>query len=459
MPVAAMGITNVRDYGARGDGHHDDAAAIQTAIDKGSGTIHFPPGTYRIAKGLVARLGERGKLQIRGATARILNHSPDPAIHLIGTHKGTADPGSVTDLTWDKESSPLVTDIEILGNRRSGDGLRIQGIMQPIISRVTIRDCLHAIHLVRRNRNVVVADCQLYNNLGVGLFLDEVDLHQINVTGSHISYNRQGGIKVLKGNVRNLQIVGNDIEYNYDHDDRTKLAADVWIAAGPIGIREGTICGNTIQAAPTAGGANIRIEGLQRDRNNKAGLLAITGNLISSQDTNVLIQRARGIVVQGNSIFRGETSTFTLRHCAQVLLDSNVVDYNPDYGPTPAGPILLDRCTDCTLRGISVENVGGGSPTAGASIAVRDCQGIQITGCRLTDPVHCGIELRNVADSRISDCIILERRAEPTMQAAVRLAGTKTRGNMIVHNRLGIGRKGPLLGTSPDSRIDGNLMR
>jgi hypothetical protein len=106
-----------------------------------------------------------------------------------------------------------------------------------------------------------------------------------------------------------------------------------------------------------------------------------------------------------------------------------------------------------------VQNLGGGTPKAGASIAVRDSRGIQIAGCRLIDPAHCGIELRNVVDSRISDCIILERRPERTMQAAIRLVGPSTSGNMIVHNRLGPGLQAPILGTSPDSRIDGNLVR
>ena len=37
---------------------------------------------------------------------------------------------------------------------------------------------------------------------------------QINVASSHISYNRLGGIRLERSEVRNLQITGNDIEYN-----------------------------------------------------------------------------------------------------------------------------------------------------------------------------------------------------------------------------------------------------
>ena len=41
----------------------------------------------------------------------------------------------------------------------------------------------HAIHVIQRNRNIIVADCHLFNNRGVGVFLDGVNLHQINIHG------------------------------------------------------------------------------------------------------------------------------------------------------------------------------------------------------------------------------------------------------------------------------------
>ena len=51
------GIVNVKDYGAVGDGVHDDTAAIQKAIDavQGNfgGTVTLPPGQYRISTALV----------------------------------------------------------------------------------------------------------------------------------------------------------------------------------------------------------------------------------------------------------------------------------------------------------------------------------------------------------------------------------------------------------------------
>ena len=43
---------NVRDFGAVGDGVHDDTAGIQAALDA-SQTVTVPPGTYRLTATLV----------------------------------------------------------------------------------------------------------------------------------------------------------------------------------------------------------------------------------------------------------------------------------------------------------------------------------------------------------------------------------------------------------------------
>lgn len=50
-------IFNVKDYGAVGNGSHDDSTGIQAAIDAcdtvGGGEVYFPSGTYRINSGLI----------------------------------------------------------------------------------------------------------------------------------------------------------------------------------------------------------------------------------------------------------------------------------------------------------------------------------------------------------------------------------------------------------------------
>src|SRR5205085_11225813 len=73
--------------------------------------------------------------------------------------------------------------------------------LTPSISTLSLHDalpiCRHGIHLVKRDRNVIVADCHIYNNTGAGIFFDGVNLHQTNVHGNHISYCKQGGVRIV----------------------------------------------------------------------------------------------------------------------------------------------------------------------------------------------------------------------------------------------------------------------
>lgn len=57
--------TNVKDYGAVGDGVTDDTAAIQAALTA-SGSVYLPPGDYKVS----ATLTRSGALSLRGAGTR-----------------------------------------------------------------------------------------------------------------------------------------------------------------------------------------------------------------------------------------------------------------------------------------------------------------------------------------------------------------------------------------------------
>lgn len=53
-------IVNVKDYGAVGDGQHDDTVAIQAALDAGRGnTVFIPAGVYLVSRTLIARTGSK----------------------------------------------------------------------------------------------------------------------------------------------------------------------------------------------------------------------------------------------------------------------------------------------------------------------------------------------------------------------------------------------------------------
>src|SRR5581483_4288896 len=170
-------------------------------------------------------------------TARLIMAGPGPALHLIGTHARNADPTSFAEAVWQQERLPTVRGIEIVGRHAQADGIRVEGAMQPTFRLVLIRRCRHGIHLANRDRNVLIADCHIYNNSGVGILLDRVNLHQTNIHGCHISYCKQGGIKIQGSEIRNLQICSNDIEYNYDV--KAESSADILFDVRTSTVREG----------------------------------------------------------------------------------------------------------------------------------------------------------------------------------------------------------------------------
>ena len=75
---------------------------------------------------------------------------------------------------WRNQRTPVVVGLEIVGAHPEADGIEATGTMQLTVTRTVIRKVRHGIHLVKRNRNVVISDCHIYENRGVGIFYDRV---------------------------------------------------------------------------------------------------------------------------------------------------------------------------------------------------------------------------------------------------------------------------------------------
>jgi parallel beta helix pectate lyase-like protein/pectate lyase-like protein/copper-binding protein NosD len=425
---------SVYDFGAKGDGVADDTEALQRAVSAG-GRALFPRGSYLITRPLEVELAVHGPASLVGeGGARLVMAGGGPALRVIGTHSGTAHPDSVSQEVWDRERMPVLEGLEIVGAHPEADGVELSGGIQAILSRLLIRECRHGIRLADRNRNVIVSDCHLYHNRGAGLYLDGANLHQINVHGCHISYNRGGGVVIQRSEVRNLQVVGNDIEYNYD--PQAEESADLWIETGGRSVREGAICGNTIQSLPSPGGANVRIVGESAGISQRAGLLSISGNHISSQEANVSLQYARGVVINGNTFQSGRLHALLLHGSSNVVIGANVFDQNPDYGADWRGGIRMEHCRGCQLSGFLMDHCPAGSQESGACVEVLECEDVFIHGLQILSPEHRGIELRNSRHCTVSGCHIRDRRPQVKMLEGIRVIGGG--GNWITGNCLGM---------------------
>lgn len=401
----------------------DFTEQLQQTIDQSGGNLVFvKTGVYRITKPLVFDLTKHGAAKVSSsAGVTIIMDGPGPAIKFIGSHEGTASPSSFNPKTWN-ERMPIVSGIEILGNHPQAVGIELFQTMSPVISRVSVRWCLHGIHLVTRNRNVTISDCHLYENSGVGIYLDDLSLHQINISNSHISYNRHGGIVVRDGNVRNLQITGCDIEGNMPGDPTPTKAANILLdVSGSAGdkthsIAEVAITGCTIQhsgnyssekgvyAAP--GGANIRILGKESYPINS---VTITGNVISDAENNIDITHAHDVTVASNTLFAPVLDHLIVKNSERIVVTGNT--FNPRQFKRP-GALIFTNSKDCVLNGATIHK----ATNATGAVQLNNCSGFLLNALNLTDNA-AGIALNKTTDTTISSC-----RVSRTVEGAADLS-------------------------------------
>ncbi len=432
-------MSNIREFGAAGDGKTDDYAAIMHAVKDGDGRLEFPRGVYRISRTVEINLDEKGPIGIDGSdgTATVVMTGPGPAFRLIGTHGGTGDPGSVQPNVWKSQRLPTVKNIEIIGKHAEADGFELLQTMQSVFEGVLIRQVRHGIRLHKRNRNVLISHCHIYNNTGIGVFLDQVNLHQINIASNHISYNRLGGIRIEGSEVRNLQITGNDIEYNNHqaHKTEPQPTAEIYIdtTADGSSVNEVTVASNTIQATSSPGGANIRIiENPGQGR--PPGLWTVSGNIIGSQENNVHLTGCHGIVLSGNFIYSCENRNLLIEDSRQINIGGNSFRRHTENRGTG---IRLVNSSDCVIHGCTVQDEESEGQASKASLLeMVGCRRINVNGSQFLDGVPYGIDVRECSHVNISGCGIMDTRENMKSRSAIRFSG-KGRSNLLAANTIG----------------------
>lgn len=431
-------MSNVKAFGAEGDGKTDDTLAIQHAIADADGRLEFPRGNYLIKKTIEIKLDEVGRIAIAGddGTATIIMAGEGPAFRIIGTHGGTGDPKSAKPNIWERQRMPTIRNIEITGKNPAADGVELIETMQATLEGVLIRQVRHGIRLHRRNRNVLISDSHIYHNTGVGIYLDDVNLHQINICGNHISYNRLGGIRIERSEIRNLQITGNDIEYNNHKVFGTEPepTAEIYIdtRAEKASVNEVTVASNTIQATSSPGGANIRIlEKKGQDR--PPGLWSISGNIIGSQENNVHLTGCHGITVTGNCIYSCDNRNVLLEDCSQVNLTGN--NFRRHTPRAHAGVRFVDS-QDCILSACIIHDESEEGQKSGASLLelVR-CKRISVQGVQLLDGAPWGIDAEDSREVNINGCTIAGDLVNQRGSGAVRFRG-KGEKNLITASQV-----------------------
>ena len=440
-------MSNVKDFGASGDGVIDDRKAICHAMEQGEGLVEFPRGTYRISAPIEIDLEKSGFLALDGSggTARLVMAGEGPAIRVIGSYlRGSANPASVRPNVWSQQRMPTIRHLEITAEHPAGDGIELIGTFQATIEGVLIRRVRHGIRVTQQNRNVAIHDAHIYHNTGVGIYLEDTNLHQVNITGNHISYNRLGGIRIERSEIRNLQITGNDIEYNNhaSHGTPSEPTAEIYIDTSADGatVNEVTIASNTIQATVSAGGANLRIiDKASKDR--PPGLFAVAGNIIGSQEVNIHLVHFHGIVLSGNCIYSCSQRNVVAHDCDQLNITGN--NFRRHTHDRYAGIRLVD-CRDSLLSGCILrdETLGGqGWPL----LEMQRCRRISVQGSQFFDAAPVAIDADDCRDINITGCMIVPTGESCDSLAAIRFRGDAS-GNQVNACNFGNWWPSPVLG-------------
>ncbi len=426
-----------------GDGKTDDTAAIQSLIDSG-GSVRLAKGAYRLTKTLTVDLAKSGFASLSGdGTARLVMEAAGPAIHFIGTHEGTAAPASVKAEIWDRQRTPMVDGIEIVGAHAEANGIEATGTMQITLTRVVVRKCRHAVHLTQRNRNVLISACHFYENSGVGVFYDNVNLHQSNIIGCHISYNGGGGIVSRGGNVRNVHIGTCDIEGNHTADGPPSANIELDSRGGSIG--EVAVTGCTIQHTNKApDSANIRIIGSGTEaslvrrggrEHTREGNVTISANVMSDVQVNIEIRHARGVTISGNTLWEGFQHDLLVEDSGNIVVTGNNFDRNPRYlvngfdNAEKNGVVFL-RCEDSVLSG----NIVSGVWKKRAAVDIESCNRMQISSNSVLDSDGVGLRLEKVTNSIINGNIIRDDRDPEKRSQETSLVFVGGKANVIGQN-------------------------
>ncbi len=429
-----------------GDGQADDTAALQKLVDT-QGSVRLAKGRYKLTKPVTVDLAKTGYAALSGdGTAQIIMAGPGPALRFVGTHDKSADPWNIKPQVWDAQRAPSVTGLEIVGAHAEADGIEATGTMQLTLDRVIVRECRHAVHLTKNNRNVIINACHLYHNSGIGVFYDDVNLHQSNIVGSHISYNGGGGVVSRGGNVRNLQIGTCDIEAN--HDPKGPPAANVELNSTGGSIGEVTITGCTLQHTHKApGSANVRILGAGTDPSlarrggrptTREGNVTITGNVFSDVEVNIEIRHARGVTLSANTFWEGLDHDLLVEDSANVVISGNNFDRNPRYlvngnGLAEKNGVVLRRVEDASFS----ENLVVGVHGKEAAVDIEDSVRLRITNNSILDSDGAALRLTRLKKSLVTGNLLRDDREDSARTKSPFLVVTEGEYNQITGNAPG----------------------
>jgi parallel beta-helix repeat protein len=224
---------NVRDYGALGNGSHDDTTAINSAVTAliaaGGGALYFPAGTYKVTTTISITLSKADttqcSLDIFGdGAASVLNYTTGDGtdfIHINGVQNGLGNlhlhdlaltgnnsAGTGSGLHMQRITVPINIDSLYINNFGGGAGLYIESCWPATITSCWINGNKYGIELVNdpvpgsygSTVNTAISGCHIQSNTSHGIYVPgsggNYTINHLTVNNCIVENNSASGIRL-----------------------------------------------------------------------------------------------------------------------------------------------------------------------------------------------------------------------------------------------------------------------
>lgn len=397
-----LGVYNVKDYGATGDGATDDYPAIAAAIaaiPAAGGTLSFPPGTYVVSAD--PTIGG-SNITVRGAGwGSVIKAKAATSANCL---KITGTNVTVENLAVDGNRANQPTGITY--TQRSG-------IFTLGATNVTIRNCLVAhtgsAGVMAENTAVIkILDNTVTDTGDGGIFLhpdgNNPSCSFARIAGNTVSYAAYYGITAIRcdyvtivdneasfcGQTDPSQGAGLDLEgsrycviaNNKSHDNHGGIVVRVTLEGGAsqrcldIAIVGNTLRNNT--PSGVSGEASIQVDNTDS--------IAIVGNHCSLSNQGINIGNASDVLVSGN-LSTGHTNSgirfYSTAATGSLVVVGNTVKGNSNCGVMLLAPGVVVEDNDVFLNtnnGINLDTGAQNCNIANNRIADNSNNGIELDG-------------------------------------------------------------------------------
>ena len=269
------------------------------------GTLVLPRRTYKMSYAI--RI-DTSKIKVfDGNNSEFIMTNDRAVFEVVGSLDSsmTSNPNTLNTEIMNKEPNTIIRNCIIRGDtnedgtyKNNGTGITLSGAIETNIENCYIHHMATGIKLTNVCRNVSICNNHIYAITGNGIYLENTNIHQLNINSNFITYC-MNCVYVKPKELANLQMNGNDIEigfYPTGYENARCLNFD--ISSTSNSCFEIEICGNTIQGHSASGNLIQFLGGTNPIQN-----VSIVGNHISnSNGTGIVLQDCKGFAIQGNTM-------------------------------------------------------------------------------------------------------------------------------------------------------------